>query len=201
MHKISTLIFDVGEVLLQYRWKDALLDYGLQEPDAERVVHRILDDTLWDELDLGVRTKEDIIRDYERKYPEDIKAIKWFIRHSEYLSVPRPEIWERVHELKQSGYGIYLLSNYAMEMFRKHTEYADFMNDIDGKVVSSQIHLMKPDHAIYEELIRRYHLERQHCLFFDDRAVNVVAAIECGIHAVQVTGRKMLAEKLDELTC
>ena len=200
MHKISTLIFDVGEVLLQYRWKDALLDYGLQEPDAERVVHRILDDTLWDELDLGVRTKEDIIRDYERKYPEDIKAIKWFIRHGEYLSVPRPEIWERVHELKQSGYGIYLLSNYATEMFRKHTEYADFMNDIDGKVVSSQIHLMKPDHAIYEELIQRYHLERQHCLFFDDRAVNVAAAIECGIHAVQVTGRKMLAERLDELT-
>ena len=103
--------------MLQYRWKDALLDYGLQEPDAERVVHRILDDTLWDELDLGVRTKEDIIRDYERKYPADIKAIEWFIRHGEYLSVPRPEIWERVHELKQSGYGIYLLSNYVPKTY------------------------------------------------------------------------------------
>ncbi len=123
----------------------------------------------------------------------------WFLRHGEYMPVARPEIWDRVHELKKRGYGIYLLSNYSEDLFRKHTQYADFMNDIDGKIVSYAVHLVKPDHAIYEELVRRYNLTREDCIFFDDREENVAAAIECGIRAVRVTGRAMLAEALDKL--
>ena len=73
------------------------------------------------------------------------------------------------------------------------------MKDIDGKIVSYAVHLVKPDHAIYEELVRRYNLTREDCIFFDDREENVAAAIECGIRAVRVTGRAMLAEALDKL--
>ena len=178
MHEIRTVIFDVGGVLLQYRWKYVLIDYGLSEEEAERV---------------------GIISDYLRKYKEDGKVMAWFLRHGEYMPVARPEIWDRVHELKKRGYGIYLLSNYSEDLFRKHTQYADFMNDIDGKIVSYAVHLVKPDHAIYEELVRRYNLTREDCIFFDDREENVAAAIECGIRAVRVTGRAMLAEALDKL--
>ena len=58
---------------------------------------------------------------------------------------------------------------------------------------------LSPDHAIYEELVRKYNLTREDCIFFDDREENVAAAIECGIRAVRVTGRAMLAEALDKL--
>ena len=54
MHEIRTVIFDVGGVLLQYRWKYVLIDYGLSEEEAERVGHLMLNDPLWNELDLGV---------------------------------------------------------------------------------------------------------------------------------------------------
>ena len=47
--------------------------------------------------------------------------------------------------------------------------------------------------------VRRYNLTRENCIFFDDREENVAAAIECGIRAVRVTGRAMLAEALDKL--
>lgn len=199
MQEIRTVIFDVGGVLLQYRWKYVLIDYGLSEEEAERVGRLMLDDPLWNELDLGVRTQDEIIADYLRKYKKDGKVMAWFLRHGEYMPVARPEIWDRVHELKKRGYGIYLLSNYSENLFRKHTQYADFMNDIDGKIVSYAVHLVKPDHAIYEELVRKYNLTREDCIFFDDREENVAAAIECGIRAVRVTGRAMLAEALDKL--
>ena len=52
------------------------------------------------------------------------------------MPVARLALWELVHELKKQGYGVYLLSNYSEELFKKHTEYADFMNDIDGLIVS-----------------------------------------------------------------
>ena len=34
---IKNIIFDVGEVLLGYRWKEMLMDYGLKESEAIRV--------------------------------------------------------------------------------------------------------------------------------------------------------------------
>ncbi len=52
------------------------------------------------------------------------------------MPVARPPVWELVHELKKQVMGVYLLSNYSEELFKKHTEYADFMNDIDGLIVS-----------------------------------------------------------------
>ena len=34
---IKNIIFDVGEVLLGYRWKEMLMDYGHKESEAIRV--------------------------------------------------------------------------------------------------------------------------------------------------------------------
>ncbi len=76
----------------------------LSEEEAERVGHLMLNDPLWNELDLGVRTQDEIISDYLRKYKEDGKVMAWFLRHGEYMPVARPEIWDRVHELKKRGY-------------------------------------------------------------------------------------------------
>ena len=57
-----------------------------------------------------------------------------------------------MHRLKEAGYHIYLLSNYPESLFKKHTEYADFMNDIDGLMVSYMINITKPDERIYQAL-------------------------------------------------
>ena len=35
---IKNIIFDVGEVLLGYRWKAMLMDYGLDENEAVRLM-------------------------------------------------------------------------------------------------------------------------------------------------------------------
>ncbi|MGN0170003.1 MAG: HAD family hydrolase [Lachnospiraceae bacterium] len=194
MEKIKNIVFDVGDVLLEYRWRDMLQDYGLSPQEAERIGNEMFEDEdgLWLELDIGKKSSEEIIRAYERKYPEDAKAIRFFISHGEYMSVPRPEIWERIPELKEQGYKIYLLSNYSRDLFEKHTRYADFMQSIDGKMVSYMIHKIKPDPAIYQALLEEYHLKAGECLFFDDRAANVKAAREQGMAAKQVLSKEQL---------
>lgn len=198
MKEIKNIIFDVGDVLLSYRWKEMLQDYGLSEEEACRVGYAMFDDKdgLWLELDLGVKSQEEIIRAYEKKYPEDAKAIRYFISHGEYMSVPRPEIWEKIPRLKEQGYKIYLLSNYSEDLFKKHTQYADFMKYIDGKMVSYMIHKIKPDPAIYQALFDSYGLVPQECLFFDDRAENVKAAQKQGMAAKQVLSREGLEQDL-----
>lgn len=42
MKKYDNIIFDVGDVLLEYRWKQMLMDCGLSEEEAIRVGHELL---------------------------------------------------------------------------------------------------------------------------------------------------------------
>ena len=194
------IIFDVGEVLLEYRWKEMLTDdYELEESYANRLGIQIFEDSLWKDFDANTAAKEEIIRQYEQKYPEDAKHIRWFIEHGELMKVARPDVWERVHKLKQAGYQIYLLFNYSEDLFTKHTKDAPFLKDIDGMVVSYQVHLLKPDMRIYQCLCDKYELEPENCIFFDDRQENVDAANTFGMEAYTVTSKEYLLEQLDSL--
>ena len=44
MEQIKNIIFDVGDVLLSYRWKYMLMDYGLTETEAVRIGTEMFDD-------------------------------------------------------------------------------------------------------------------------------------------------------------
>lgn len=198
---MKNIIFDVGDVLLEYRWKDMLVkDYGMPEERAEQVGMTMFDDPLWSGLDLG-NPLEETIDKYEEKYPEFAKEIRWFLTHGEYMQVNRPAVWEKVHELKEAGYAIYLLSNYSEDLFTKHTKGASFLNDIDGKVVSYQIHAIKPNPEIYLYLLDKYGLKAEECLFFDDREKNVEAAQNLGIKAIRVESQQQLLGELGKLLC
>lgn len=197
---IKNIILDVGGVLLEYRWKDMLMDYGLSETEALKVGGLMLDDPLWTEMDLAdSKGEQEIIQLYVKKYPEYAETISWFINHSEYMHVPREDVWERVHQLKQLGYKLYILSNYPETMFEKHARPASFMADLDGEVVSYQVSKVKPDPQIYHCLLKKYGLQPEECLFFDDRPENTAAAEKLGITAITVVSREFLLAKLDEI--
>lgn len=201
MDKIKNLVFDVGDVLIDFRWRDMLLDYGLTEEQAWEINAYVFNDPegLWDQFDLGNIGEEELICAYEKKHPEYAKVIRWFISHGQYMHVPRPRVWEKVHELKLKGYGIYLLSNYSEVLFKKHTGEATFWPDIDGAVVSYMVHLKKPDQAIYQALCDKYSLKKEECLFFDDRRENVEAAESFGMKAKIVLSQDGLIEDLKKL--
>lgn len=196
---IKNLIFDVGGVLFDYRWKEMFMDYGLDEDNAIRVGTQMFNDPdrTWDIFDLGIKSDEEIADIFCKKYPGDEDVIRWFIRHGEYMQVPRPKVWKKVHELKQKGYTIYILSNYPESLFKKHTEYADFMDDIDGLMVSYMIHKAKPAEDIYKALCDKYGLDRSESIFFDDRSENVEGAVKFGMKSVKILSEQVLLDELD----
>ena len=198
---IRNLIFDVGNVLLEYRWFDMLTkDYGLSAEEANRIGNEMFEPDLWGvELDGGKITLDEAILKYGEMYPQDITVIEWFLRNGELMAVKRPEIWEKIARLKEKGYKIYILSNYSKELFEKHTKDAAFLKVLDGGIVSYQVKEIKPYRRIYELLLNKYDLKAEECLFLDDRADNVEGARNLGIQAVQVTSREMLNETLDQM--
>jgi len=198
---IRNIVFDVGDVLFHYRWKDMFMDYGVSEEEGTRIGRQIFNEPQqrWLQFDKGLLTLEELIDGYAKSYPKDAEIIRFFLNHSEYMPVAHPEAWRFFPKLKEKGYKVYLLSNYSKELFERHTEHADFMEYLDGKIVSYMVKELKPDAAIYQALCDKYSLKPEECIFFDDRKENVEAAIAFGMKAKQVTSRQGLVEDLTEL--
>ena len=196
---VKNLVFDVGGVLIGFRWEDMMRDYGMDEETLGRFGREIFEDPLWRELDLENLSFDEVVDLYVQKYPHYAKDIRYLLYHGELMSVPRPMVWQQVKRLKEKGYLIYLLSNYSSVLFQKHTEGASFHRYLDGKIMSYEVHAIKPEAEIYQKLFSRYSLLPEECLFFDDRLDNVQASIGAGMPAVRVTSQEQLLEELEKL--
>ncbi|KAB0578434.1 putative hydrolase of the HAD superfamily [Fusobacterium naviforme] len=196
---LKNIIFDVGDVLLEYRWPEALMALGLPEQEARTLGRRMVHDPIWTMMDYGVMTPLEVAEKMRIVYPEQGDKIQWMMEHPKTLYVPRPEIWERVHRLKKQGYRLFILSNYGKEMWEAHAAFQPFMQDMDGAVISYRMHLLKPNRDIYEYLLDTYALKPEESLFFDDRRVNTDGAKSAGIPSVTVRSREFLRETLDRI--
>ena len=196
---IRNLIFDVGNVLLGFRTMEMLQKHGMSPDRIQQMIEGVFSDPLWARLDLGSDPFSDVVELFCRNLPELRSDIHWLIQDSEQMKVDRPDVWERVHLLGKKSYKLYILSNYAEPFYNKQFRDAPFMAWMDGAVISYQVHLIKPDQAIYRYLLETYGLDPDECLFFDDLQPNIEAAEKLGFETFHVTSKETLIRKLDSL--
>ena len=111
---IRNLVFDVGGVLLEYRWQDMFRQQGLSEEEIGKLEQVLFRDEIWAwKLDTGAITVAQAIVEFREKGVPHPEEVTWFLEHIEEMSVPRPEIWQQVVDLKEKGYRFYLLSYYS----------------------------------------------------------------------------------------
>lgn len=193
---MKNIIFDIGSVLIGYRWRDMCLEAGWEAEKAEKIGGGFFDSPLWPDFDAGLIATEDLIRSVAGRYPELEEDARWFIGSGKKMVIERPKIWKLMEELKKKGYGIYVLSNYSEELFTIHTADLPFWKLVDGGVISYQIHQIKPNPPIYRHLMEKYGLKPEECIFFDDRPENTEGARKLGMQAVTVVdGSEELLER------
>ena len=179
-----------------------LMDCGLSEEEAIRVGHELFDDNddLWHIFDLAIMSDEEILNAYCKKYPNDAEIIT-FLCITANLCTWRDMIFGKryIGLRRQDIIFIFCQIIRKKPFFKKHTEYADFMNDIDGLMVSYMINITKPDERIYQALCDKYSLDKSKCLFFDDRKENVLAARKFGMDSTLVTDKNFLLNELKKL--
>lgn len=197
--RYKNIVFDVGGVLIGYRWEQMLLAYGLEKERAEKVGNIVFTDPIWRKFDAGLIQIEELKAYYEETYPEYAQDIRYFLEHAELMRVDLEDVWSYLPKLKQKGYRLYVLSNYSKVLFDLHTKGAAFLQELDGALISYQVHKIKPDHAIYQALFERYGLDPNECCFFDDREENVIASRECKMDAHVVTDKEDLKNCLEKL--
>jgi putative hydrolase of the HAD superfamily len=80
---------------------------------------------------------------------------------------------------------MYIMNNHEMLVRDIENGTIDAGVDLPKDVRESLMKKIKPDPGIYQDLLEKYDLRAEECLFFDDREDNVEAARELGIQAVQ----------------
>ncbi len=196
--EITTIIFDIGNVLIDFRWRAYLEDCGY----SEEVIHKISKATvlneLWSKWDRG-DIDEEMVEQCCIQEPEVEKEIRRFF--ADLLQVVKEFDYsaDLLRQLKERGYQVYLLSNFAKSHFELDREYFQFMKYVDGGIISYEINRIKPEPEIYEALIHKYRINPANAVFLDDLPQNLEGAKPFGFHTIQVKSFEQMKEDLREL--
>lgn len=182
---IKNVIFDIGQVLAQFRWREYIEDFGYTSEINERVANATVLSPYWSEIDRGAMKTEELIELCVLLDSEIEGEIREFFRDTSKLVVEYHYASRWLKELKTLGYRIFLLSNYGEVNFSHINEEFDFFRYVDGAVISYQEKCIKPEQKIYQILLERYQLNPSECVFLDDLAANIEGAKSVGIHGIQ----------------
>lgn len=183
-HNIHNLIFDFGKVLVDY---DFEAFFSRFIPDQQRrwtVMTILYSDSLPQRLDRGDYTFEQLMQELILRYPDFADEILIFSRHyTEIVTAEVSGMRTLLTQLKSEGYHLYGLTNWCSKVHDTMRQY-DIFRLLDGHIISSEVHTIKPEPAIYQCLLDRYHLHPSECVFTDDKAENVEAATRIGMHGI-----------------
>ena len=186
---IKNVIFDYGNVLVD--WNPAYLFlpvFGGDEEKCRFFTDNVCNREWFTRMDRG-EDMDKCVAELQVQYPQYADAVAMFRdRWFDMCHGDIPGMLEIIQDLKQKGYGIYGLTNWPAATFAEARRRFSTLASIDNYVVSSSVHLAKPEPAIYQLLLSKYNLNSCECIFIDDRKDNVDAAISLGMSGIVYPG-------------
>ena len=198
---IKNVVFDVGMVLADFRFREYMTDLGFSEEVIEKFVEKVINSKHWVDMDNGLVDDGKAIDFFKKKLPGYDKehdafwaGIADIIREYDY-SEPL------VLELKEKGLKVFVLSNYPDKLSDLHWPHFKFLKHVDGYIISAKEKMMKPDPEFYKLLEKRYGIDLKESIFVDDRAVNIEAARSLGMTGILFKGIDELKNEIKTIIC
>ena len=199
--KIRNIVFDLGGVLVDLDFKAAI--NGLQKAGFANVKEQLQAfdcEGIFQKFELGEMTADEFrsaIRENSTVSltDEEVDGL-W---NAMLLEVPREKLELILH--LRGKYMVYLLSNtnsiHWDYVCKNAFNYRGFRvkDYFEETFLSYEMHLAKPDKAIFEKVLEEANLLPEETLFIDDSEANCKAASELGIH----THHYHIGEDLKEL--
>ena len=190
----------MGNVLIDFRWRELFTEMGLSGERFERMADATVRDPVWNEFDLGIWTDDMMLEAFIKNAPEledEMRAMmgEYFpglLKKFDYTD-------EWLDRLKAKGYKIYILSNFSRKAFTDCADELDYVKKADVAVISYNIHLIKPDPKIYEYILDTYDINPKEAVFIDDNPANIEAAKKFGINTVLFKDKGSADEELHRL--
>ena len=199
MTPINTVIFDLGNVLIDWDPRYLYRKLFNTDDEVEWFLENICDQDWNLKHDSGQLFSQGIL-EKSKNFPQYIELIKaWYQRWEEMLGGPIDESVKILSELKEKRVFLYILSNWSAETYPIAEERFDFLSWFDGKIISGEEGIVKPDVEIYKLLVKRYSLTPQQTVFIDDKFENIKAAELIGIHGIHFQNGSKLRKDLQML--
>lgn len=196
---IRNIVFDIGNVLAGFIWEEFYHSFGYPEEVFEKLADATVRSPFWNEMDRGKLTDDELLEGFikndpsvEKEIREIFLNVKGMIRRYDY-AIP----W--IRELKEKGYSVYVISNFAHKAHMDCIEALDFLNEVDGGILSYQVKLIKPAPEIYRLLCSKYDLKAEECVFIDDLQKNVEAAQKEGMQGIVFQSLQQAKKELEVL--
>ena len=181
---IKNLIFDFGKVLVDYDFLDFFCKII---PDKERcLAFGALLNTVHfaNIIDREERPFEETMEDFIGHHKEFEKEIRVFMEHyPEIVKCEMPGMRDLLTRLKAEGFKLYGLTNWCSKVHLTMQQFEIFRL-LDGQVISSEEHVIKPEPEIYKILFERFGLKPEECVFTDDRAENIAGGRAMGMEGI-----------------
>ena len=194
----KNLILDFGRVLVGF---DPYILYNRFFGDTAKAswfIRNVITEDWVRRLDIG-QPFDECVRELQSCYPEYQEAIALYDTcYQEMVTGEIPGMYNLIRGYKAQGLKVYGLTNWSHKVYDVIRQYPVFAL-MDGMVISSEVHLLKPDVAIYQCLLDKYALKTEECVFVDDRAENVDSACRIGMEGVVFKAPEQLNIELSKI--
>ena len=183
MKRYSTLIFDLGNVLIDFSPYSIVSEYTNDVQSIQTLVNEIFLKQEWLDLDQGVMTLEEAKERVFKRLDPSLQVLALDIMNTWYEHLTeRPYFPDLLKELKTMGYRLVLFSNAAL-CFNDYQNRIQALQYFDHKVISAELKLSKPDPEFYRVACEMLGIDPKSAFFIDDSMANVQSAQAFGIDA------------------
>ncbi len=196
---IRTIIFDIGNVLVGFEWREFFKKFGYSEEIFDRICKATMGSGTWAEYDRGAMSDEEILDAFIKNDPGIEQELRETLANINGMVVKYDYAIPWIKELKEKGYRVLVLSNFAERVLDDCKEAMDFMEYVDGGILSYQYKVIKPEPEIYQLLIDKYELDPKECVFLDDMKKNLEGAEAFGMQTIHFKNREQALEELREM--
>lgn len=196
---IKNIVFDYGGVLVQYDFEGFFARRLGSEEQARQFMTQVLTEENNGRLDKADKSFDDYMAEWKARWPQFTRAIDLLDkRYTDIFTAEMPGIAELMAELKARGYRLLGLSNWSTKVFDVMRKFPKPFALLEGSLISHQVHLLKPDVAIYKAFCEKFDVKADECLFIDDKAENIEGARRAGWGGVVFTTSGQLRHDLKQ---
>lgn len=196
---IKNIVFDIGKVLAYFEPEKYVDSLEYDKDIREKILSAVFYNPLWAEFDRGAMSTAEFEEAFVANAPDYETQIREAFRNMGGTTEIMPYTMEWIKDLKNRGYGLYVISNYAEYMYEQTSHKLKFLSYLDGAVFSYQQKVIKPNKVIYEVLLNKYKLKAEECVFIDDRLENVEGAKALGFKGIQFKNYEQASAELNML--
>lgn len=199
-NNITAVIFDYGNVLLEWNPRYVYQRYFPNDPDGMEEFLREINFMDWNALQDKGRSFAEGVAELSNQFPHHAHLIRAY--HDHWVDSIGEAYWgtvEIMRQLKQKGFPIYGLSNWSAETFPYAREKYNFFDLFDDMVISGEVGFVKPAPEIFHLLLEKIGKPAGECLFIDDSLPNIRQANTMGFKTIHFSSPEHLKQTLIEM--